>query len=261
MNVTTKRTLALSLLAALAVILVACSSTPYTGRTQLLLTSESDEMSMGAQLYEETLKDGEVVADRRAARVQRIGRELARTSDRPDWPWEFKLIESEQANAFALPGGKVAVYAGLLDVCANDAQLAAVMGHEIAHATLRHGGERVSQNVVVDATTSLAAIMVSGDPDTQKSVKQAFGMGAQVGVLLPYSRSHESEADYVGLIYMARAGYDPGEAVGLWENMSQLGGSRPPEFLSTHPASSTRIEQIRAKLPEIRAQYPNAVRK
>ncbi len=226
---------------------------PLTGRTQLVDMSQEQEMALGLQSYREILSQERVIPDGEVVdAVRAIGQRLARVSEDPGFTWEYNVIESEQANAFALPGGKVAVYTGILPIAANANGLAVIMGHEIAHAIARHGAERMAYQKLVQFGT-LATGMAIGDMDiqTQRMVMGALGVGAQVGVLLPFSRSHESEADYMGLIYVARACFDPREAPLLWERMGEAsGGKAPAEFMSTHPSNETRVQQFEAWMPE-----------
>jgi predicted Zn-dependent protease len=253
------RRLGAPVLAALLLVVVACQTVPITGRRQLLLLPEGTELQMGLASYQEVLAKAKVSTDPAVnAQVTRVGQRIAEATGRTDYAWEFRVIEDKQVNAFALPGGKVAVYTGILPVTRDDAGLAAVLGHEVAHATARHGGERVSQQLLV--TTSLAAVQValSGrDPAMVQSVAGLLGAGASVGLLLPWGRQQEAEADHLGLIYMAKAGYHPSAARDLWVRMAELGKSRarPPEFLSTHPAPETRIRQIEAWIPEALQHY------
>jgi predicted Zn-dependent protease len=237
----------------------ACQTAPITGRSQILLLPEGTELQMGLQSYQEVLKTSKVSTDPAAsAQLQRVGPRIAAATGRADYQWEFKLIEDKQVNAFCLPGGKVAVYTGILPITKDEAGLAAVLGHEIAHAIARHGGERVSQTLLVQ--TGLAALqlgMANRDPQTVQQVTSLLGAGAAVGLLLPWSRTQESEADRLGLVYMAKAGYDPHAARDLWVRMAETGKGqqKPPEFLSTHPADQTRIRQIEGWLPEAMQHY------
>src|SRR5687767_14645496 len=232
--------------AALALLaLAACESVPVTGRSQLLLIPEGTEVSMGLDSYQQVLSKSKVSTDPRLnEQVTRVGRRIAQATGRTDYQWEFKVIEDKQVNAFCLPGGKVAVYTGILPIARDDAGLAAVLGHEVAHAIARHGGERVSQTLLVQTGLAATQVALSGnDPRTVQAVTSLLGAGASVGVLLPWGRAQESEADHLGLIYMAKAGYDPRAARDLWQRMDDAskGASRPPEFLSTHPLPTTRI--------------------
>ena len=238
--------------------IAACRTVPLTGRTQLLLLSEGEELSMGATAYDQAIGTAKLSKDKEANdQVRRVGQRIAEASGRDDYEWEFKVIANdEQANAFCLPGGKIAVYTGILQHTKSDAGLAVVLGHEVAHALIRHGGERVSQGILASAgTAAVAKALGQGDPGTVKAISAALGIGLTVGVLMPFSRTHESEADRVGLTLMAKAGYRPEEAVGFWKRMAKAGGAGGPEFLSTHPSHSTRIAQIEGWLPEANESY------
>jgi metalloendopeptidase OMA1, mitochondrial len=234
---------------------------PVTGRHQFLLLSESQEAQMGLSSYQQILKKSKLSTDPVATeQVRRVGKRIAEATGRTDYQWEFNLIEDKQANAFCLPGGKVAVYTGLLSITADDARLAAVLGHEVAHAIARHGGERVSQGLLVQlglTATQVGLALGRNDPATVQQVTALLGAGATVGLLLPWSRTQESEADHLGLILMAKAGYDPHAAVDLWRRMAEAakGSGRPPEFLSTHPSEATRIRQIEGWIPEAMQYY------
>jgi len=233
-----------------------CATAPVTERRSLVLIPFDKEVTMGEEAYEEILKkeklslDGQLIAI-----VERVGRQLAAVSSMPNLKWEFKLIESDQKNAFALPGGKVAIYTGILPVCANEAGLAAVMGHEIAHATARHGAQRMSQSLILSGLTAVASVGLS-DHKNKKEIMGALGVGTNVGLVLPFSRDNESEADEIGLTLMAKAGYDPREAGRFWTRFNKMKqGKAPPEFLSTHPADNTRIEDIHRLLPKANQTY------
>lgn len=241
---------------------------PITGRSQLVDISREQESALGLQSYQQILSQEHVLrSGPQVDAVREIGRRLvvAAKEIAPDVPWqhfnwEFNLIQSEQANAFCLPGGKVAVYTGILPITANSNGLAAVMGHEIAHAIARHGAERMATQKLVQMGSMAAGMSVGEmDPQTQRAVMGAIGAGAQYGILLPFSRDHESEADEVGLMLAAAACYDPREAIGLWERMGQASaGQAPPEFMSTHPSGSTRIAHLERLMPqalEIRAAF------
>jgi len=227
---------------------------PVTGRHQLLLLPESQEQQMGLDAYRQVLKKAKLSTDPVAIeQVRRVGRRIAEATGRTDYQWEFNLIEDKQANAFCLPGGKVAVYTGILPITRDDSGLAAVLGHEVSHAIARHGGERVTQTLLVQM--GLAATQVAlarNDPAVVQQVTALLGAGATVGLLLTWSRAQESEADHLGLIFMAKAGYDPHAALDLWNRMGEAakGRDRPPEYLSTHPSEETRIKQIEAWIPE-----------
>ena len=199
---------------------------PLTGRSQLIDLSREQEAALGLESYRQILGQSQIVSSGpEVDTIREIGRRLAAVSDDPGFEWEFNLIASDQANAFALPGGKVAVYAGLLPITQNHDGLAAVMGHEIAHAIARHGAERIAHEKLAQlGTLAVGTAVGEMDIQTQRMVMAALGVGTQFGVLLPFSRSHESEADYMGLIFAARACFDPQEAPRLWERMAQAGG-------------------------------------
>jgi predicted Zn-dependent protease len=242
-----------------ATILAACATVPVTGRYQLLLLSEGQEVQMGLDAYEQVLKKSRLSTDPVATeQVRRVGQRIAEATGRTDYQWEFNLIEDKQVNAFCLPGGKVAVYTGILPITRDDATLAAVLGHEVGHAIARHGGERVSQGLLVQMGLAATQLALAGnDPATVQQVTALLGAGATVGLVLPWSRTQESEADHLGLILMAKAGYDPHAALDLWNRMAEAakGSARPPEFLSTHPSEATRIAQIREWIPEALQSY------
>jgi len=227
---------------------------PVTGRHQLLLLPESQEQQMGLDAYRQVLKKAKLSTDPVAIeQVRRVGRRIAEATGRTDYHWEFNLIEDKQANAFCLSGGKVAVYTGILPITRDDSGLAAVLGHEVSHAIARHGGEQVTPTLC--AQIGLAPTQVSlarNDPRVVLQVTALLGAGAAVGLILPWSRAQESEADHLGLIFMAKAGYDPHAVLDLWNRMAEAakGRDRPPEYLSTHPSEATRIKQIKAWMPE-----------
>lgn len=236
----------------------ACVTTPYTNRSQLILMSESEELQLGAAAYKEVLSQERATAGRPLDIVTRVGQRIARAADKPSYDWQFTVIDDPKTvNAFALPGGKVAVYTGLFPVAQDEAGLAAVMGHEVAHALARHGAERMSQGLVMElGAVGLSAAMGGSNPALGNAVMAAYGLGAQVGVALPFNRSQESEADRIGMILMAKAGYDPEAALRLWERMEAgEGAGRPPEYLSTHPSAATRQEQIRGWMEEARGYW------
>jgi metalloendopeptidase OMA1, mitochondrial len=245
----------LASLVLVASVLASCESVPITGRSQLNLLSEPDEVQMGVQAYKEVVGKAKVSSDPVAnAQVTRVAQRIIAVSEKPDLPWEVKVIDEKQANAFALPGGKIAVYTGILPITRDDAGLAAVIGHEVGHVLARHSAERVSQQMV---TQGLGGALVSGvlgtDPQTSQMVAGLFAQG----LMLPWGRKQESEADHIALILMAKAGYDPHAARDLWVRMAEAskGSSRPPEFLSTHPSEETRIRQIEAWLPQAMKHY------
>ncbi|GJL55399.1 MAG: peptidase M48 [Nitrospirales bacterium] len=233
---------------------------PITGRSQLVDIDRQQEVALGLQSYQQILSESQVLAQGEVVDlVRRIGQQLATAAVDvdPGFQWEFNVIQSEQANAFALPGGKTAVYTGLLPVAENADGLAVVMGHEIAHAIARHGAERMAHQKLMQIG-SMAASVALGDLDynTQRMVLGALGVGAQYGIMLPFSRDHESEADYMGLLFVARACFDPTEAPKLWQRMGQMSqGKKPAEFMSTHPSNETRIRQFQEWMPEALAVW------
>lgn len=239
-----------------SLLLLACQNVPITGRTQLQLISPREEVSMGLSAYQEVLKKETLSTDQALnEKVARVGRRIAVASGRSDFQWEFKVVEdNKQANAFCLPGGKVVVYTGIMPFAHDEAGLAAVIGHEVAHAIARHGAERVSQQLILEGVTA-AAVMATQDQSRANLYAGLLGAGATLGIMLPYSRLHESEADRMGLILMAKAGYDPHAALDLWRRMAAANKNRPLEFLSTHPAETTRIEKIEQWIPEAMTYY------
>ena len=245
-------------LGASVVLLCACQSVPYTKRKHLVLVSAGEEASLGESSYKDALAKAKVSSDAEAtALVRRVGERIAAAADKPDYHWEFNLLDDPKTvNAWCLPGGKVAVYSGLLPITKDENGLAVVLGHEISHALARHGSERMSQGLLAQlGGVALGAALASKPDATQQLAQQAYGAGATVGVLLPFSRAQESEADHIGLILMAKAGYDPEGAVPFWQRMASAagaGGNSTPEFLRTHPADDKRIEAIKKELPEAR---------
>jgi predicted Zn-dependent protease len=254
----------------LLAVMIGCATVPITGRRQLAFIPTAQLLTMSYQTYDQYLQQAKVNRDPELnAMVTRVGtnikhavEEFLHQESKADilegYEWEFTLVEDEGANAFVLPGGKVVVHTGLLPVARDDTGLAVVMGHEIAHAVAGHGNERMSQGLALQmGGIALSQALGSYPEQTRQLFLAAFGAGAQVGVLLPYSRLQESEADHLGLIFMAMAGYDPQAAIPFWERMlaQQQEQPAPPEFLSTHPAGERRIEEIKALLPEIMPYY------
>jgi predicted Zn-dependent protease len=244
-----------------------CASAPYTGRGQIILVGEGQEVSLGEDAYRHILRDSVVTTDAEAERiVRKVGERIARVADKPGYKWEFKIInDPEMVNAFAVPGGKVAVYTGIFGPARDEAGLAVVLGHEIAHALLRHPAERMSQDMLLQLGGVGLGVALGRNPALANQVLQVYGLGAGVGVALPFGRAQESEADRVGLILMAKAGYDPRVALELWERMEKSekaqgekkdsGQGKPPEFLSTHPGYETRVKRLREYLPEALSYY------
>ena len=235
------------LLVLINVLLLAGCATSPTGRSQLVLMPESEINQMGLQAFttikKETKVDRSTVTNRYVQCVaQAITREVGGN-------WEVVVFNDSDANAFALPGGKIGVYTGMLKVAENQDQLASVIGHEVAHVLARHSNERISQKFAVEQGLGLISAAANPQSGTGKTVMGVLGVGAQYGILMPYSRIQESEADIYGLDLMARAGFDPRESVQLWKNMARSGGGQPPEFLSTHPSHSTRISGLNRRIP------------
>jgi predicted Zn-dependent protease len=253
----------------LSVFFIQCSTVPITGRKQLNLIPASQMQSLSYQQYGDFMKTNKLSTNQSATlmvrsvgmRIQKAVEEyLAQnnmSSSLDGYKWEFNLVEDAQVNAWCMPGGKVVVYTGILPITKDETGLAVVLGHEIAHAIAQHGDERMSQGLITQlGGMALQKAIESKPAVTQQIFMTAFGIGAQVGVLLPYSRLQESEADRLGLIFMAMAGYDPNLAVPFWQRMSSMSkGQKPPEFLSDHPADDTRIQDIQKELPEALKYY------
>ena len=245
------------------------STVPITGRRQLSIIPQNQLISSSMDSYNQLISQSKLSTDQQKTQmVVAVGNKIAHATeqfmrengmekDLANYHWEFNLIEDDKTvNAFCMPGGKIAVYTGILPVTKDDTGLAVVMGHEVAHALANHGGERMSQLLLAQMGETGLSMALSKQPaQTKALMMQAYGAGTQIGILLPYSRSHESEADHIGLVLMAKAGYDPRAAIPFWQRMSESGGKRPPAFLSTHPAPEKRIEDIRKELPEALKYY------
>ncbi len=250
-------------------LLSACGTVPITGRSQLNLIPGQSMLSMSLQQYDQFLKENKVSGNNeQTALVKRVGARIQGAVERyfatsglqdqlVDYKWEFNLVEDKQINAWCMPGGKVVVYTGLLPVARDEAGLAVVMGHEIAHAIAEHGNERMSQGLLTQlGGVALSTALSTKTAQTQQLWMSVYGVGAQYGAILPYGRMQESEADHLGLVFMTMAGYDPNAAIPFWERMAaQKGGQAPPEFLSTHPSDVTRIANIRRLIPEVAKNY------
>ena len=248
---------------------VACAEVPITHRKGLHLVPQSGLLTLSLREYDQVLKKSKLSTDQKKVKMVRsVGERIARASEAflrdsgrgsqiQDYKWEFNLIEDDKmVNAWAMPGGKVAVYTGILPITRDETGLAVVMGHEVAHAMADHGNERMSQGLLASMGGIALSVALSKKPQqTRELFMTAFGVGATVGLLLPYSRLHESEADRIGLMLMARAGYDPKEAVPFWERMNKKEGPRPPEFLSTHPAPTSRQANLKTYIPEALPYY------
>lgn len=245
----------------------ACSTVPVTGRSQLNLVSSADMLAMSVAEYDAFLKSHKIVpgSDPRTVRVKSVGGKIRSAVEQyfrqnnlslDGYAWEFNLVENAEKNAWCMPGGKVMVYTGILPLTASEAGLAVVMGHEIAHAVAEHGDERMSQGLVAQLGGLALSQALSQKPQqTQELWMTAFGVGVQYGALLPFSRTQEREADRLGLIFMAMAGYDPNEAIPFWERMAGANQGQPPEFMSSHPSDASRIAGIREYIPEAMRYY------
>jgi predicted Zn-dependent protease len=251
--------------------LVSCSKNPITGRSQFKLVPESEIQSMASQQYQQFLSTNKVISvsgNRDAEMVRRVGERITRAVESyyaekglsdalKGYKWEYNLVEDKAVNAWCMPGGKIVVYTGLLPITQNEAALAIVMGHEVSHAIFQHGNERMSQGLAQQLGGAALSVALANKPaETQNLFLSAYGLGSQVGVLLPFSRQHELEADHYGLIWAAMAGYNPREAIPLWQRMEQAAnGQTPPEFLSTHPSEGHRIEQLEKYMDEALKYY------
>lgn len=241
-----------------AVLLTSCVTNPQTGRSQLNLVSDSEMNAQGEQAYREILAKSKISQKSQLnSEIVGIGRRIAQATG-VNYDWEFSVINEDTVNAFCLPGGKVAIYTGIVPVAKNNASLAAIMGHEVAHAVLRHSAERMSQQMVLQTGMNIATVTF-GNSEYKDLIAAAMGIGANYGIALPFSRFEESEADRVGLEYMAKAGYDPREAIGLWERMGAL-GNRAPEILSTHPDPARRAKDLNRYMDKAMAYYNASVK-
>lgn len=253
-----KASLSVAFVAALA---IGCSTNPFTGQQTLALVPNSQILPMAFQQYSEFLSENKVVTNSSDAQmVKNVGQKIAVAAERylnangypgylNDYKWEYNLVDSKEVNAWCMPGGKIVVYSGILPITKNEAGLAAVMGHEVAHALANHGQQRMSAGQLQQLGEVAGNIALSKHPENQQIFNSVYGLGTSVGVMLPFSRSHETEADKIGLTLMAIAGYDPIAAADLWQRMQAQEQGTPPEFLSTHPASTTRIQNIRSWAP------------
>lgn len=253
------------------VLLSSCFKNPVTGRSSLNILPESEMQSMASQQYAGFIAtNSPVQGTEDAATVKKVGQKMQAAVTQylqsigkaeliSGYQWEFNLVNENTANAWCMPGGKVVFHSGIMPLCANEAGVAVVMGHEIAHAVARHGNERMSQGLATELGGAALSVALSEKPEqTQQIFNTAYGAVANYGVILPFSRAHESEADQMGLIFMAIAGYDPNEAVAFWQRMAAAGGAKPPVFMSTHPSDKRRINDIKGKIPEAMKYYkPN----
>ena len=249
-------------------LLAGCSSVPLTGRKQVLLVSDQEVLSSSLTQYNDYIKTATKSSNaKQSAMVTRVGQKIAAATEQylrqnglesevKNFAWEFNLVKDQQLNAFCMPGGKIVVYEGLLGIVSSDDELAVVVGHEVAHAVAKHSNERMSQQLMAQYGADILGPAVSNrSTAVQQLATSVYGIGAQYGVMLPFSRKHESEADYMGLVFMTMAGYNPDVAVGFWQKMSAGGSGSVPEFMSTHPSDATRIAEIKRWLPEIKAKY------
>lgn len=258
-------------IAILSLTAIACSQNAITGRSQLTLYNEGDLRNMADQQYRQFLSENKVVnasVSKDAEMVRRVGQRLVNainayysqkgiSAQLEGYKWEYNLVESKEVNAWCMPGGKIVVYTGLLPMTQNEAALAVVIGHEISHALAKHGNERMSQASLQQlGGVALSVAVANKTPEAQNLLLNAYGIGTTVGGILPFSRKQELEADRYGLIFTAMAGYNPQEAIPLWERMKAASnGARPPEILSTHPAEDTRIEKLKEEMPEALKYY------
>lgn len=253
------------ILCILAYLLTSCGSVPLTGRKQLLLVSDSEVLSSSLTQYNEYIKTAQKSkSSSQTAMVKRVGQKIADATEQylkqvgmgsevKNFSWEFNLIDDKQVNAFCMPGGKIVVYEGLMKLVSSDDELAVVIGHEVAHAVAKHSNERMSQQIAAQYGSQILSVALSEKSAIVKNVAgTVYGLGAQYGIMLPFSRTHELEADYMGLILMTIAGYNPEVAVNFWQKMSAQSGGSIPEFMSTHPSDSHRINEIKKILPELK---------
>lgn len=251
-----------------ALLLTSCGSVPITGRKQLNLVSDQEILSSSLSQYTSYMQGAKKSGNTtQSAMVTRVGRKIAQATENylnanglseevKNFSWEFNLVQDNQLNAFCMPGGKIVVYEGLMKIISSDDELAVVLGHEVAHAVAKHSNERMSQQLLAQYGAQVVSGALSNKSAAVRSLaNNVYGIGAQYGMMLPFSRKHESEADYMGLILMTIAGYNPDVAVGFWQKMSGGGQSSVPEFMSTHPSDQTRISDIQKNLPDIKKKY------
>ena len=264
----------LGIILAILSFLGGCAEVPVTHRKGLHLVPESELLTLSFQQYNDVIKKSKLSTDQKKIQmVRRVGERIARSSEAflresgrgdqiSNYKWEFNVIEDDKVvNAWCMPGGKVAVYTGILPYTQDETGLAVVLGHEVAHAIADHGNERMSQALLANMGGMALSVALANKPSqTRELFMTVFGAGATVGFLLPYSRLHESEADRIGLMFMARAGYDPRAAIPFWERMNKQEGAKPPQFLSTHPAPESRIANIKTHIPEALPYYQRSVK-
>lgn len=256
------------MLFAAAMLLYGCSSVPITGRKQLTLVSDAEVLSSSLSQYKGYMEKASISGNKtQSEMVTRVGKAIAAATETylrnngmsaevANFSWEFNLVNNSELNAFCMPGGKIVVYEGLMKIISSDDELAVVLGHEVAHAVAKHSNERMSQQILTQYGSNILNSALSNKSAAVQSVAgQVFGLGAQYGVMLPFSRKQESEADYMGLVLMSMAGYDPDVAIGFWQKMSASGSTSVPEFMSSHPSDATRIANIRKNVSKIKAAY------
>ncbi len=258
----------IAMLAVAAMLLTSCGSVPITGRKQLSLVSDAEVLQASLEQYSSFMQTAQISTQKtKSAQVTRVGQRIAAAteaylkyagmeSELQNFAWEFNLVKSDDVNAWCMPGGKIVVYEGIMNLVGSDDELAVVIGHEVAHAVAKHSNERMSQQVLAQYGASAVGIFTSGkSAATQQIAQQVYGLGAQYGVMQPFSRKHESEADKMGLVLMTIAGYNPDVAVTFWQKMAATTTQEPPEFMSSHPSHATRIADIQKWLPEVKKQY------
>ena len=258
----------IAMLAVAALLLTSCGSVPITGRKQLNLVSDTEVLQASLQEYASFMQTAAVSTNKtQSAMVTRVGQRIAAATEAylkyagleeelQYYAWEFNLVKSDEINAWCMPGGKIVVYEGIMNLASSDDELAVVIGHEVAHAIAKHSNERMSQQVLAQYGAQAIGIFTSGkSAATQQIAQQVYGLGAQYGVMQPFSRKHESEADKMGLVLMTIAGYNPDVAVTFWQKMQASSSSNVPEFMSSHPSHETRIADIKKWLPEVKKQY------
>ncbi len=247
----------------LCLIATSCATVPHTGRRQFNMVSDADLNSLGLKAYREVVQNEPLAKDKRLNEiVDRVARRVSQAAeflDKPKFDWEVKLVDKDVPNAVCLPGGKIIIFTGILPYAQNEAGLAAIVGHEIAHAVARHGGERLSQKLALESVIGLSGELLRGKDgkldQRSRIILGALGLGGEIGIILPYSRIHELEADRIGQTYMAHAGYDPGEFVNLWQRMAKIKKPPIPEWLSTHPTDEVRIAKLKENLPNAMKEY------
>lgn len=255
-----------------ALLWAGCSSVPVTGRKQMLLVSDQEVLAASLTQYKSFMASAPRSSSAtQSATVTRVGRRIAQATEAylrqngmsaelANFAWEFNLVKDDQVNAFCMPGGKIVVYEGLMQIVGSDDELAVVLGHEVAHAVAKHSNEQMSQQLMTQYGAQILTGTLSGKSElVQALAGQVYGLGSQYAVALPFSRKHETEADYMGLVFMTMAGYNPDVALAFWQKMASASGSQVPQFLSTHPSDATRISNIQKSLPGIKAKYKAVV--